>query len=170
MSQHFLLSPAARTLSLMALCQLSDEAAYDLFRRLRWPDSGGAPVCPGCDCHAVYIYRCRRVFECKACHWQFSVTSGTLFASHKLPFQVLAFAIGLFVDAAKGISSLQVSRDLNIHAKTAFVLLHNQSRAGVPPAGIETVCAILGVGEERPSELWWYPTPLHNMVHGLLRT
>ena len=124
MSQHFLLSPAARTLSLMALCQLSDEAAYDLFRRLRWPDSDGAPVCPGCDCHAVYIYRCRRVFECKACHWQFSVTSGTLFASRKLPFQVLLFAIGLFVNAAKGISSLQVSRDLNIHAKTAFVLLH----------------------------------------------
>jgi transposase-like protein len=124
MSQHFLLSPAARTLSLMALCQLSDEAAYDLFRRLRWPDSDGAPVCPGCDCHAVYIYRCRRVFKCKACHRQFSVTSGTLFASRKLPFQVLLFAIGLFVNAAKGISSLQVSRDLNIHAKTAFVLLH----------------------------------------------
>jgi hypothetical protein len=52
----------------MALCQLSDEAAYDLFRRLRWPDSDGAPVCPGCDCHAVYIYRCRRVFKWALVH------------------------------------------------------------------------------------------------------
>jgi transposase-like protein len=124
MSQHFLLSPAARTLSLMALCQLSDEAAYDLFRRLRWPDTDGSPVCPGCDCPVAYVYRCRRLFKCKACHRQFSVTSGTLFASRKLPFQVLLLAIGLFVNAAKGISSLQVSRDLNVHAKTAFVLLH----------------------------------------------
>ena len=124
MSQHFLLSPAARTLSLMALCQLSDEAAYDLFRRLRWADTDGSPVCPGCDCPVAYVYRCRRLFKCKACHRQFSVTSGTLFASRKLPFQVLLLAIGLFVNAAKGISSLQVSRDLDIHAKTAFVLLH----------------------------------------------
>ena len=170
MSQHFLLSSAARTFSLMALCRLSDEDAYNTFRRLRWPDNDGAPVCPDCDCSVAYVYRCRRVFKCKSCHRQFSVTSGTLFASRKLPFQVLLLAIGLFVNAAKGISSLQVSRDLDIHAKTAFVLLHNQSRAGVPPAGIETVCAILGVGEERPSELWWYPTPLHNVVHGLLRT
>jgi hypothetical protein len=30
----------------------------------------------------------------------------------------------LFVNAAKGISSLQLSRDLELHAKTAFVLLH----------------------------------------------
>ena len=28
----------------MALCQLSDEAAYDLFRRLRWPDTDGFRV------------------------------------------------------------------------------------------------------------------------------
>lgn len=124
MSQHFLLSSAARTFSLMALCQLSDEDAYNMFRRLRWPDNDGAPVCPDCDCSVAYVYRCRRVFKCKNCHGQFSVTSGTLFASRKLPFQVLLLAIGLFVNAVKGISSLQVSRDLDINAKTAFVLLH----------------------------------------------
>ena len=124
MSQHFLLSSAARTFSLMAVCRLSDEDAYNTFRRLRWPDNDGAPVCPDCDCSVAYVYRCRRVFKCKSCHKQFSVTSGTLFASRKLPFQVLLLAIGLFVNAAKGISSLQVSRDLDIHAKTAFVLLH----------------------------------------------
>lgn len=124
MSQHFLLSSATRTFSLMALCQLSDEDAYSMFRRLRWPDSDGAPVCPDCECTVAYVYRCRRVFKCKSCHRQFSVTSGTLFASRKLPFQVLLLAIGLFINAVKGISSLQVSRDLDIHAKTAFVLLH----------------------------------------------
>ena len=124
MSQHFLLSSAARTFSLMALCQLSDEDAYNMFRRLRWPDNDGAPVCPGCDCSVAYVYRCRRLYKCKRCHRQFSVTSGTLFASRKLPFQVLLLAIGLFINAAKGISSLQTSRDLDIHAKTAFVLLH----------------------------------------------
>jgi hypothetical protein len=33
-------------------------------------------------------------------------------------------AFSLFVDAAKGISSLQLSRYLGLHVKTAFVLLH----------------------------------------------
>jgi hypothetical protein len=33
-------------------------------------------------------------------------------------------AFSLFVNAAKGLSSLQLSRDLGLHAKTAFVLLH----------------------------------------------
>ena len=143
MSQHFLLSPAARTLSLMALCQLSDEDAYILFRRLRWPDTDGSPVCPCCDCPVAYVYRCRRLFKCKACHRQFSVSSGTLFASRKLPFQVLLLAIGLFVNAAKGISSLQVSRDLNVHAKTAFVLLH-KFRCGLLES--TSAVALNGVG------------------------
>jgi transposase-like protein len=124
MAQHFLLSAAARTFSLMALCQVSEEGAYEMFCRMRWPETNGAPVCPQCGCPVAYVYRCRRLFKCKGCHRQFSVTSGTLFASRKLPFKILLFAIGLLVNAAKGISSLQASRDLDIHAKTTFVLLH----------------------------------------------
>jgi transposase-like protein len=155
MSQHFLLSSAARTLSLMVLCQLSDEAAYQ-FRRLRWPDTDGSPVCPGCDCPVAYVYRCRRLFKCKACHRQFSVTSGTVFASRKLPFQVLLLAIGLFVNAAKGISSLQVSRDLDIHAKTAFVLLHKfrcgllESTSAITLSGVVEIDGAWFGGHTRP--------------------
>jgi hypothetical protein len=44
----------------------------------------------------------------------------TLFASRKLPFKILLFAIGLLVNAPKGISSLQANRDLDIHAKTTL--------------------------------------------------
>src|SRR5271165_6563213 len=68
--------------------------------------------------------RCRRLFKCKACHRQFSVTSGTSLACRKLPLRTLLMAFSLFVNAAKGISSLQLSRYLGLHAKTAFVLLH----------------------------------------------
>ena len=137
----------------MALCQLSDEDAYDLFCRLRWPNNDGAPVCPGCDCSVAHVYRCRRVFKCENCHRQFSVTSGTQFASRKVPFQVLPLAIGPFVNAAKGISSLQVSRDLDIHAKTAFVLLHefrcglSESTAAVTLTGVVEI--EIGCGRNR---------------------
>ena len=66
----------------------------------------------------------RRKFKCKECHHQFSVTSGTIFASRKLGFTDLLAAICIFVNAAKGISALQLSRDLDVQYKTAFVLAH----------------------------------------------
>jgi transposase-like protein len=144
MAQHFLLSAAARTFSLMGLCQLSEESAYKMFCRLRWPETDGSPVCPECGCPVAYVYRCRRLFKCKGCHRQFSVTSGTLFASRKLSFQLLLLAIGLFVNAAKGISSLQVSRDLDIHAKTAFVLLH-KFRCALLSSLATTLCGVVEV-------------------------
>ncbi len=124
MAQHFLMSAAARTLSLVDLCDLSEDAAHKMLCEMRWEDTDGAPVCPHCSCPAVYTYRCRRVFKCKACHRQFSATSGTLLAHRKLAFRTLLMAFSLFVNAAKGLSSLQLSRNLGLHAKTAFVLLH----------------------------------------------
>jgi transposase-like protein len=123
-AQHFLMSAAARTLSLVDLCDLSEDAAHKMLCTMRWPDTDGAPICPNCSCAAVYTYRSRRLFKCKACHRQFSVTSGTSLAYRKLPFRTLLMAFSLFVNAAKGISSLQLSRYLGLHAKTAFVLLH----------------------------------------------
>jgi transposase-like protein len=123
------MSAAARTLSPVDLCELSEDAAHKMLCEMRWEDTDGAPVCPHCSCPAVYTYRCRRVFKCEACHRQFSVTSGTLLAYRKLPFRTLLMALSLFVNAANGLRSLQLSRNLGLHAKTAFVLLHKLRRA-----------------------------------------
>ena len=114
------MSAAARTLSLVAVCDLPEGAAHKMLCAMRWPDTDGAPICPNCNCAAVYTYRCRRVFKCKACHRQFSATSGTSLAYRKLPIRTLLMAFSLFVNAAKGISSLQLSRHLGLHAKTAL--------------------------------------------------
>jgi hypothetical protein len=86
MAQSLLLSAVGRSSSVIALCRLSEETACQMFCRLRWPETSGSPVYPDCGCPIVYVYRCRRLFRCKGCHLQFSVTSGTLFASHKVPF------------------------------------------------------------------------------------
>ena len=124
MAQHFLLSAAARTLSLKTIFSEGEDAAYRRFRRLRWPDTDGAPVCPACGCLDIYDLTTRRRFKCAACHHQFSVTSGTIFASRKLSFVDLLGAICLFVNASKGLSAVQLSRDLDVQYKTAFVLMH----------------------------------------------
>jgi len=124
MSQHFLLSAAARTLSLSKVFRMSDAEAYDTFKAVRWSANGGEPNCPHCGCLGVYVYTARRIFRCKDCGKQFSVTSGTIFASRKMAYRDILGAIAIFVNGAKGVSALQVSRDLDCQYKTAFVLCH----------------------------------------------
>src|SRR6266481_3044712 len=129
MSQHFLLSAKARSLNLAKVARLSDEEAYQTFKLVRWAATDGQPVCPRCGCVAVYTYATRKLFKCKACNHQFSVTSGTIFASRKLPIRDYLLAIAIFVNGAKGHSALQLSRDLDCQYKTAFVLSHKLREA-----------------------------------------
>ena len=65
----------------------------------------------------------------QGCNKQFSVTSGTIFASRKLPIRDYLLAIAIFVNGAKGHAALQLSRDLNVQYKTAFVLSHKLREA-----------------------------------------
>lgn len=129
MAQHFLLSKAARSLSLTRVARMSEDEARQAFRQIRWNDNEGEPYCPRCGCVAVYGYAVRPIFKCKGCNHQFSVTSGTIFASHKLPIRDYLLAIAIFVNGAKGHSALQLSRDLNCQYKTAFVLAHKLREA-----------------------------------------
>ena len=129
MAQHFLLSAKARSLSLKAVFRMGEDAAYQTFCHLRWPETEGEAVCPRCGCVETYNIATRRKFKCVACHHQFSVTSGTIFASRKLSFTDLLAAIVIFVNGAKGISALQASRDLDVQYKTAFVLFHKLREA-----------------------------------------
>lgn len=127
--QHFLLTAAARTLSLKTVFRMGEDAAYEAFRRMRWADTDGEPVCPDCGCTESYAISTRRRFKCVGCHHQYSVTSGTIFAGRKLSFTDLLAAIVIFVNGAKGVSALQVSRDLDVQYKTAFVLSHKLREA-----------------------------------------
>ena len=43
MSQHFLLSAAARSLSIRKVMRMSDQGAENVFARLRWPTTDGKP-------------------------------------------------------------------------------------------------------------------------------
>ncbi|MFM6932806.1 MAG: IS1595 family transposase [Novosphingobium sp.] len=127
--QHFLLSSAARTLSLKQVFRMGEEAAYQTFCQMRWPETEGEAVCPRCGCTETYSIVTRRKFKCVACYHQFSVTSGTLFASRKMSFTDLLAAIVIFVNGAKGIAALHLSRDLDCQYKTAFVLTHKLREA-----------------------------------------
>jgi transposase-like protein len=123
-AQHFLLSAKARTLSLGAILRMTDDQAHDRFQAIRFADNGGAAFCPRCQGQNLYTYETRKAWKCRPCQYQFSVTSGTIFASRKLPIRDYLAAIAIFVNAVKGVSALQLGRDLDVQYKTAFVMAH----------------------------------------------
>ena len=132
MSQHFLLTRPAKSLTLAQVFRLTDAQAETEFRTLRWPATDGAPVCP--ECGGLNAYECRRPsgalrFRCRECRKDFSLTSGTLFASHKLPLRMYLGAIAIFCNEVKGKAALALSRDLGVSYKSAFVLAHKLREA-----------------------------------------
>ncbi len=132
MASHFLLSAKARTLSLATVLRMTDAQAEKLFASLRWTETQGKAVCPHCGCPTCYEARRPNGalrFRCKACRKDFSLTSGTLFAFHKLPLQTYLAAIAIFCNEVKGKSALALSRDLDVQYKTAFVLSHKLREA-----------------------------------------
>ena len=159
MAQHFLLSAQSRTLSLKDIYKAGEEAAYGTFRAMRWSETGGDAVCPRCGCVETYDISTRRKFKCAACGHQFSVTSGTIFASRKMDFTDLLAAICLFVNGVKGMSALQMSRDLDVQYKTAFVMMHKLREVlaaemrGLELAGEVEIDGCYIGGHIRPSNL-----------------
>ncbi len=132
MSQHFLLSKDAKTLSLAQVFRMTDLEAETVFRKVRWAETDGQAVCPHCG--GLDAYECRRAnktarFRCKACQKDFTITSGTLFAAHKMPLRSYLAAIAVFCNEVKGKSMLAMSRDLGLSYKTSFVLCHKMREA-----------------------------------------
>ena len=119
MSQHFLLSSTAKSLNLVQVMRMTDTLAE-------------APVCPHCGgLNAYHNPRPKGAmrYRCKACAKDFTVTSGTLFASHKLPLRIYLAAIAIFCNEVKGKSALALSRDLGMSYKACFVLAAQAARS-----------------------------------------
>lgn len=87
----------------------------------RW---GGTPACPFCG--VINPYRTNRGFKCleKLCGRKFTVKVGTIYENSKVPLRTWFAAGYLCLSSKKGISSLQISRQLGITQKTAWFVLH----------------------------------------------
>lgn len=130
MPTHFLNSPEARTLSIARVLRLSDEEAFDTFKRVRFAASGGDPFCPHCGTVKVYTLNETPIrWKCSGWRKKFSLTSGTILHSRKLSLRDHLAVIALFANDVKGAPALQMARDMNINPKSAFVLLHKLREA-----------------------------------------
>ena len=109
------------------IAELSEDEARALFRRYRFAENGGEPSCNRCGCQAAWSYQDGRLYKCKKCLRQFTLTTNTPFASHKLPFKTILQILAEFSIAYQGRSALEIKRNLRAKVKnykTIFVWLH----------------------------------------------
>jgi transposase-like protein len=109
-----------------------EKTCYEFLAQQIW--EGGKAVCPHCNSAKVYTTKSRSTnpakkdipeYRCasKECGKKFTATVGTIFESSKISLRTWYAAIYLASSSKKGISSLQVSRQLDITQKTAWYLL-----------------------------------------------
>lgn len=89
----------------------------------RW---NGVPECPYCLKTGHYVIEKGKRFKCKnpECHKKYSVTKGSIMEASNIPLTTWLPAFYLVTAHKKGISSVQLSKDLGITQKSAWFLLH----------------------------------------------
>ena len=89
----------------------------------RW---NGVPTCPKCGSVKAYNIENGKRFKCanNKCYAKFSVTIGTIFESSNIPLTTWFPAMYLIASHKKGISSVQLAKDLGVTQKTAWFMLH----------------------------------------------
>src|SRR5688572_18745109 len=92
--------------------------AIKFFERHRW--KRGKPVCPYCDNTKVSKRTQDFRFKCYECMRAFSVTVKTKLHGTGMELRKWLFAFSIVTDAKKGLSAMQLQRDLDISYPTAF--------------------------------------------------
>lgn len=100
-----------------------EQTCKDFFIEKRWGKHGA--VCPHCGT-AKKAYVTNRGYKCsdKDCLLKFTFATGTVYEGTKISLRIWIAAMYLITAHKKGISSLQLARDLNVTQKTAWFLLH----------------------------------------------
>lgn len=99
----------------------SDEQCRALLEEMRWPDG---IACPRCESKNITAISPRKQHHCNQCRYQFSATSGTIFHDTHLPLWKWFLTIYKMLESKKGVSALQIKRELGIAYQTAWHLCH----------------------------------------------
>ena len=119
------------TISTFQLFQLipdAETARVYLESRL-WPDGARCPVCASGERITV---RKDGYYRCNACREDFTVRTGTIFERSHVPLHKWVYAMYLLVTARKGISSMQLAKEIGVTQKTAWFMLHRLREACGP--------------------------------------
>ena len=91
-----------------------------------WPNG---VRCPSCKKGERITARKDGFYRCNACQEDFTVRTGTIFERSHIPLHKWLYAMYILVTARKGISSLQLSKEIGITQKSAWFMLQRLREA-----------------------------------------
>ena len=103
----------------------TERKAVKFFEEIRWPKG---PICPSCKSKRI-AKRKFPYYRCKDCRDIFTVRTGTIFHRSKVKLAKWFYAAYLLQTARKGVSSLQLSKQIGVTQKTAWFMLHRLREA-----------------------------------------
>ena len=92
----------------------------------RWPRGFACPRCGG---DSRGYMKAKRVYECRACGYQASVTAGTIFHKTRVPLRDWFWAIYRMSQGKKGVSAMQLSKEIGVGYPTAWLMQHKIRKA-----------------------------------------
>jgi transposase-like protein len=105
-------------------------AAINHFKAIRWQNG---EFCPYCGHDKVYGFEtgkmAGRQWKCAQCREKFSIRVGTIFEDSKIPLRKWLAAIWTITAHSKGMSSVQLAKDIDVTQKTAWFMLHRLRHA-----------------------------------------
>jgi len=113
------------TFELFAMFPDAESARIYLEGRL-WPEG---PRCPVCGLGERITARKGGFYRCNQCSEDFTVRTGTIFERSHIPLHKWVYAMYLLVTARKGISSLQLSKEIGVTQKSAWFMLQRLREA-----------------------------------------
>src|ERR1035437_7739519 len=113
------------TFQLFEIFPSAESARLYLESRL-WPDGA---VCPTCQGKKRITIRKGGFYRCNACKLDFTIRTGTIFERSHVPLHKWLYAMYLLVTARKGISSMQLAKEIGVRQASAWFLLHRLREA-----------------------------------------
>ena len=97
------------------------EAARTYLEGQLWPSG---PTCPVCGLGERITARKGGFYRCNQCQEDFTVRTGTIFERSHIPLHKWVYAMYLLLTARKGISSLQLAKEIGVRQASAWFMLH----------------------------------------------
>lgn len=98
-----------------------NETARKYLEDRLWPNG---PVCPDCKSGDRITIRKEGFYRCNACgDFDFTVRTGTVLERSHIPLHKWVYAMYLLVTARKGISSMQLAKEIGVTQKSAWFML-----------------------------------------------
>src|SRR3972149_11536577 len=104
----------------------NEEAARQYIETYRWPNG---TVCPHCEEAKRITIRKGGYYRCLACMETFTVRTKTIFERSHFPLHKWIYAMYLLMTSRKGISSLQLAKEIGITQKSAWFVLQRLREA-----------------------------------------